>query len=360
MSRDQDSDIFQKRIVEILTEVRESIGRGDLGLEEAISRASDGKATIDRRRLSDMIEGKNIRLSFAELYALDIFLSQQGRGSLKDLFENSTILRALVDTKEKMLYLIGTRQANYTTTMARYDVRAIADFNQSLSRISSDIRFDIVDVLRRDTPVQSDTVDPDALFGQEEWYKHLQNTSSNLICIASPRANPAAEMMLATMFDVPPFSPPSNKDEIKTPFSFIWSDTNALPSTFACPSLTPSGLSDREQRWGTYGMVINNETNLISRKLSVWDEYGIFAMQVRKTGQIWLVLSGLTGSATYGSTKFVAKFAGEMPALRHARHSPVLWGAVKVSIRYDEECKGDGREVIDYQMYGRPYIWPET
>ena len=63
------------------------------------------------------------------------------------------------------------------------------------------------------------------------------------------------------------------------------------------------------------------------------ETFGICAVQRRERGQVWVVVSGVTGVSTYVCAKLVSK----LPTLLHEAHigkaSPVYWGLVSVKVR---------------------------
>ena len=88
--------------------------------------------------------------------------------------------------------------------------------------------------------------------------------------------------------------------------------------------------------------------------------YGIIAAQRRAAGNVWLVISGLAGPATYGVAMVVKEVSVELP-LAKGKHSKVLWVRVKVKINAGKAApwSGDTREVVDAAFDGEPRLWPE-
>ena len=88
--------------------------------------------------------------------------------------------------------------------------------------------------------------------------------------------------------------------------------------------------------------------------------YGIIAAQRRAAGNVWLVVSGLAGPATYAVTTMVKEISAELP-LSKGKHSKVLWVPVKVKIKAGKTApwSGDTREVVEAVFDGEPRLWPE-
>lgn len=83
-------------------------------------------------------------------------------------------------------------------------------------------------------------------------------------------------------------------------------------------------------------------------------------LQRRAAGNVWLVVSGLTGPATYGVTTMVKKISAEL-FWSKGKHSKVLWVQVKVKIKAGKTApwSGDTREIVEALFDGEPRLWPE-
>ena len=88
--------------------------------------------------------------------------------------------------------------------------------------------------------------------------------------------------------------------------------------------------------------------------------HGIIAAQRRAAGNVWLVISGLTGPATYGVATMVKEISAELPWAK-GQHAKVLWVPVKVKIKAGETApwSGDARVVVGAAFDGEPRFWPE-
>ena len=86
--------------------------------------------------------------------------------------------------------------------------------------------------------------------------------------------------------------------------------------------------------------------------------YGIIAAQRRAAGNVWLVVSGLAGPATYAAATMVKQISTELPWSANGP-SHVLWVPIKVQIRAGKHkpLDGDIREVVYAEFDGKPRIW---
>jgi hypothetical protein len=171
--------------------------------------------------------------------------------------------------------------------------------------------------------------------------------------------------MLARMFGVQPFDRPQFKAARQLPFFFSWLPQKAgnFRSAF--------GLTWRElqsdlpaiaklvKRKQAGAFILDGVPHGVLDKGKVWTMYGVIAAQRRAAGNVWLVVSGYAGPATYATAKMVKEIAAELPGTKgHA--SKVLWMPVKVKIKAGDSASlvGDVREVVSAEFDGEPRLWP--
>lgn len=87
--------------------------------------------------------------------------------------------------------------------------------------------------------------------------------------------------------------------------------------------------------------------------------FAIIAAQRRAAGNIWMVVAGHAGPATYGAATMVGQIAEELPWAVN-QPSKVLWVPVKVHVRARKPSptEGDVREVVGAEFAGKPRFWP--
>ena len=90
-----------------------------------------------------------------------------------------------------------------------------------------------------------------------------------------------------------------------------------------------------------------------------WTVHGIITAQRRANGQIWIVVSGLTGPATYGAAMKVAEIREAIPWSPQGTNGPVFWTAVQVTVVEERSgpTQGDDRKVKGAEILPRPEGW---
>jgi hypothetical protein len=160
------------------------------------------------------------------------------------------------------------------------------------------------------------------------------------VCLGSSRSNPCAELMLARMFGVPAFAtaPAEARDALE--FGFVWNPrlSNRFPSYF---HLAPEDI-EADDAAAAKKIRSQKASALWSAKKVYLDEvtpqrwgetFGLCLAQRRRGRQVWLLLLGITGAATY----LAAKVANRMVTRLHesaddSRPSPVYWGIVRAKV----------------------------
>jgi len=67
------------------------------------------------------------------------------------------------------------------------------------------------------------------------------------------------------------------------------------------------------------------------------ESYGVCVAQRRKSGQIWLVLAGVTGPATYAAARLASRLPLDQRLLHSQQSSPVHWAAVRATLQRDRD-----------------------
>jgi hypothetical protein len=88
-----------------------------------------------------------------------------------------------------------------------------------------------------------------------------------------------------------------------------------------------------------------------------WSDCAVIAAQRRRTGQVWVVLCGLSGPATYGAARALKSIAAALPRGDMSSHSPVLWAVVEVGLERTQ-VQGDNRRVVSQRVTQGPAAWP--
>jgi hypothetical protein len=151
------------------------------------------------------------------------------------------------------------------------------------------------------------------------------------------------------------------------PFFFVWRPK--LARTFhSAFGLAPGALqedhpdlAERVQRNQSTAFILEGTPHESPVEAESWTMYGVIAAQRRAAGNVWLVVSGLAGPATFGAAMMVKDIVDELPWSAKG-HSQVLWVPVKVRIQAGKPMalSGDIREVAGAEFDGNPRTWPET
>ena len=199
----------------------------------------------------------------------------------------------------------------------------------------------------------------------EAWYQLLEDDQASIVSIGSPLVSLSSEIMLARMMGVEPFVAPRLKLKDPLPFFFAWRSGAAgrFQSAFG---LAPEEMQSRDPKGATEikrnrasAFVLHGDTYLVPTKGKSWVMHGIIAAQRRAAGNVWLVVSGLGGPATYAAALKVKDVLEELP-LSMSQPSKILWVPVKVRVqaRTDSAQGGDVREIGVPEFEGPVRLWP--
>jgi len=331
---------------------------------EKANAAAGIAATISWRSLRRIVkEPEAAVLKWENLVALDTFFGPRGEGlDVQPLLERRGILHSLASPKKTVMFLLGAkpRPRAKRCDLSPWDTRSTARLARDFTVINPGIPHDIADVIL--DPHRDETT----LVG-EPWLDLLADPKISPVAIGSPRACLASELMLARMFSIAPFGTADLAKDLraKLPFHFIWSprDGRNFRSRFALPARqVPSGsglsvpaiLANRASAFrcgeNYYEVPVEGKE---------WTSYGVIAAQRRSNGQVWLVISGLTGPATYAAAMKVNDIADTLPWAAGG-NGPVLWVAVEAKVREVRRRRthGDDREVVASKLMGDPQEWP--
>ena len=350
------------RIATVLGEQRARLGSYDR-LAERIARASGGEG-IDRRKLKKLVEGEeDVTLKLSELGRIDAYLGQFGEGlSEKPLFEAPGLLQALGESGNvALLYGSYPRTDPVRTELIHWDIRSVAVLMRDIQRFGRGAHFDMHDIMN----VEQDRTNPESI---GIWPTLSGRDGPSMVSIGSPRACKASELMLAEMFGIDPFSVPDAGVK-SLPFYFVWaSDRVYIDSSFALPPKTFKLPDDalaariRTGERGLAGLKVGQKFYHSSPENRSSTAYGVIAAQRRENGQVWLVLSGLAGPATFACARVLHSLLAALPREHEAgTPSSVIWFVVEAMITLDEsqEAPGDVRRLTGQRIHSGPYYWPE-
>lgn len=329
-------------------------------------------ATISRPFVKTLADDpKNASFTLVKLVALDLYFRELGH-SLKDepIFEKRGLLECMVEPR-RVTFMMGTKPRDEARThdVSRWDTLSLAAVlsgghataNEEGGKLDSEIE----DVVLRERVDQSK-------FLSERWYQLLEHDEHSVVAFGSPHACLASEVMLARMFGVEPFSPPSLNFSGQTPFPFYfaWPKKywNAPFSSFALDwrTLQNGELRDRLENDKSWAFILDNRPHYVDIQGAEWPMYGIVAAQRRTRKNVWVVLCGITGPATYAAAKLIGGLEVELPSPVNGRPGDVVWlpylastvdTASELKSDTEDGTRGDTRQVTAFKPLGEPRIF---
>jgi hypothetical protein len=318
---------------------------------------------VNHQTLKKIAEApESIGLRLGTIRALDTYFSTIGHSLAdKPLLEKLGIIESLVEARS-MTFLLGSRprRAERRHDLSRWDTRSLAEILSESCKFDVHVKYNIADVLLRPA-INAD------LAKKERWHDLLADEDRSLISIGSPLACLASEVMLARMFGVTPFQTPdlSLADRQRLPFYYAWPPkrTRKFRSAFAL-DVRQLEKFDRRKAQALHNnriaaFVLGSEVLPVKMEGKQWEMYGVVAAQRRGKQSVWLVVSGLSGPATYGAAVFTKEIMAELP-WKNGHAAPVLWVPVKASIVADKALGdiGDNREMLKVEALTPPQTWP--
>lgn len=340
-----------------------------VALARAISAANhlheDDKDALDRRKLKKIIDGdQDLVLSIDELRALDRYLEPLGEGlAYNNFFLRANILQTIADAGRPVKFLLGSRPVEDSRlNLDHWDVNALAEIQRGVGNFASNVRFDIRDVL-----LHGDVKAARRSVTSGQWTELLADDGPSLVCLGSSRATHASELLLARMFDVQPFED-SPESKARLPFHFVWPPDldHLFPSAFR---YTPEELAAFDPQAARLvhaqtasALEIGGTVYLDRLKQQYTSEsYGVCVAQRRRGGQIWLVLAGVTGPATYAAARLANRLALHLPPTGPGEPSKVHWAAVRAFVQRDRKrAFGAFLEVENQEILSGPHAWEGT
>ena len=317
---------------------------------------------ISHRTLRKIAERpETVSLTLNVLTALDAYFAPLGESlQEKPIFEKKGILECLVE-KRKVSFLLGSRPrlAARRNDLSRWDTRSLAELLSQACRFDMHVDYEIEDVILS-TPMNAQKA------AAEKWHQVLADDTRSLVAIGSPRACLASEVMLARMFGATAFQAPVPSVAAKNqmPFFFAWPPhlSRHLRSAFALSWRELKALDEPAAQAvmqnKASAFVSNSKVYTVAVGGNQWEMYGVIVAQRRSAGNVWLVISGLTGPATYAAATLVKKVDAELPMTK-GKDSTILWLPVRAIINADQTRKhlGDNRDVDSVEAMSEPQFW---
>lgn len=328
---------------------------------DEVKLTKDGKTRIpiDRRKLRRAIEGNPDSLTLADLRVLDHYLELYGEGlAFHPLFEKPALLQSLAECR-LVNFLIGSRSEEFRMNFAHWDLLGMAEIQRGINACRTAVRFDIREV-------SGDMNDPRLLHKHVPWRTLLEEVGPSLVCLGSCRTIPAAESMARAMFGGKPFGTDSLEKEA-LPFHFVWSKKPPYlaDSPFHVISDEIKDIDPAAAKLVAAGKAsaIKLGDHVVVDQVTPKNggmAYGICVAQRRRNGQIWLLVAGITGVATYVGAKLTREFAIHLPEVNDGKASPVYWSVIRAKVA-KPTAKAPFYSVRDFPeetMFDGPNMWP--
>jgi hypothetical protein len=308
-----------------------------------------------------MYNAESVGFTWSHIVAFHVYFRVRKGISLQHypVLETRGIYEALGD-KQRVVFMYGAkpRPEEQRTDNARWDTWSNGELIQQFTLAGGQHQIKSMDVL------WTSPVSPVELRDQR-WHHVLDDDQVSVVSIGSPLAALSSEIMMARMFDVPPFTPPSVMRNPPVPFYFVWLRRTAanFQSAFGLTAddlrAQHPQLAVRVETNESTAVIMGKEVRESPTRASEWTMCGIIAAQRRAAGNVWLVVAGLHGPATYGASTVVKEICEELPWPTKGK-SPVLWVPVKVRVRAGQAKPTDGdiREVVGAELDGSPRVWP--
>jgi hypothetical protein len=310
--------------------------KGDEKGDDKINHKGNDKDVIDRRKLTRLIEGDDgFVLSLSDLRALDCYLDRYGEGlAFRPLFEKPDIMRTLAKSGH-VTFLLGSSLEEDGGSFSYWDVLAMAELQRSITAASeASVQLDIHDV-----PLYPKREDPKSST-KEEWRELFDEHGPSLVVVASSRTIPAAEGMQCAMFGRREFEDGPLETKLELPIHFVWNPhlSYVYPSHFHLKAKdieksNPQAANEIDSGEAS-AIAVGEKVYLDKVRSRKWgDTYGVCFAQRRPQGQVWLLLAGVTGAATFAAAR-VAKRLG--PSLREADPAEVHCFVIRAHVEPDQ------------------------
>ena len=338
-----------------------AIERSNAAASQADTGPEDRSPVLDRRKLKALVEGApNLVLSLQELRALDCYLERYGEGlAYVPLFEKPDLMQTLADSGW-VTFLLGSKPELEHRYFSHWDVLAMAEIQRGISSSEVSVRFDIQDVLLHETQ-EAAAASSEA----KGWAELLGDQGPSLVCLGSSRTGPAAEAMLCRMFQCSEFKNPPAAEKRLLPFHFVWKPMldYVFPSYF---HLESADIYSRDPDAAKAVRENNASAVLTAEDVFVdpvhpdhaGDTYGVCVAQRRKRGQVWLVLAGVTGVATFVAAKLAKNLATRLHEQKPGQDSDVYWAVIRARVTEDpNRSLASVRTFAEEAVVSGPHVW---
>jgi hypothetical protein len=328
------------------------------------------RETPDRRKLAALVKGDSATvLSIGDLRAIDCYLERFGQGlAYLPLFEKPDIIQTLAEAG-RVSFLLGSKpegDEEGRQNVSHWDVLAMAELQRAITATELPVGFDVQEFPLHRRAGSLPSHESASHEPPEAWKELLEEGGPSVVCFGSSRSILAADEMLCRMLGTPPFQDASVEEKRHLPFHFIWK--SELPHSESYLHLDAKRELARLELPTPEAISAGRASGLALRDCVLVDQvshhskgetYGVCVAQRRRRGQVWLVLAGLTGAATFAAAKLVRTLGTNLHTAKPGEESQVYWAVVEARVAEEPgQPLGGLREFAEQRIY-RDGFWPE-
>lgn len=375
---------FQRLLGKKIGQLRDEM-RGYLPLEKAIRKAfdqpEDRRSLLSRRQLQKIAELEAIPLRLDQLDLLDRFLRRSRHESLADMLNPPSVLRVMAE-EGRIGFIIGS-QPNLEARridFSRWDIKSMQVIQRALHATGKPVQILIEDVILRGKDDAEVFRNGACLPPSEDWYHLVGNLDSpgeSLIVVGSPKVNHGAEVVLAAMLGVDPFSPWPSERRAQRPFAFFWPDWGLnLARPESCLLFEPvrdSRFVDLKEEDVQFLLGVAKRESSGQAELSRYDcavvadgrvypvqrsererrSYAIIAARAG-THRTCACICGATGPSTLAAARVFERLVPELSWDR--RDNRVAWCLVRADVQEDGEPGRPGFRADERRVVGQSIV----
>jgi hypothetical protein len=331
--------------------------------------AVGAQSKFSRRKVTAIACGTSGRegISLNQIATLETYFAKHGQSvQTKGLFESS-ILEPLAQ-RGRVSFVLGAAMEKFGDqfhVVRQWDVKALSELLLGIGRSGLTVQPELHDTLR-DLANQNGS-------WRSYWIEEMKRPDSpSIVGVGSQLANPVVELMLSTMFGVEPFRPGLGTLE-RVPFHFAWPE-DSRPQFQSSFCLSGDELrkinqvvpKEKERGvWVDYPALPDSKEGRVQRMFCTpygdrkVKMYAVFAAQQRMTGQVLMVVAGVSGPATLGLAKLIAndfRYSLPLPP-SETEHGKVVWCVVGVPVEFPEQHMGEMCRVGDAALETELLEW---
>lgn len=321
---------------------------------------------VDRRKLKAIVEDDpKLVLSVSEIIALDKYLEPLGHGLAYNPFLLKPELMLRLAESGQIAFLLGSKPDPldpFRINISHWDFLGLNSIQEKVLGCSQKkVLIDIREVRMR-TNLNRARMDLD----DEKLLRPFDEDGPSIVCMASSISNLMTEWMLCRMAKQKEFTRTAKEHRPELPFEFVWS----RPREFVISSqfhLPPEEARLENQKFGNE-ILAKNASGLryaggcLIDDMTIEDKtegytYAVCVAQRRERGQIWLLVAGLTGLATYAASKWVHNMATPLHDAKPGTPSRVFWNIVRAKAVKVTESGRVAHRVDDAEVVAGGVAW---